>query len=172
MNQNSYSDPACLWVNISKKRTDSLQAGRVASADEKNSSPLAQALCGFAGCKHTTTLIPLISSEASPGPMMRNTWFHYRAFKEARTMEESIRSCHKMEQDGEGSAGWSSYSVSLTLSLSPPCTHQCLLWEISLCDTVAQSINRYYLLLTGPSRALIVHTCIDSQHTDVIRNHN
>lgn len=97
-----------------------MQAGRVASADEKNSSPLAQALCGFSGCKHTTTLIPLISSEASPGPMMRNTWFHYKAFKEARTMEESIRSCRKTEQDGEGSAGWASYSAESHTETSPP----------------------------------------------------
>lgn len=185
MNQNSYSDPACPRVNIGtkkKERTDSLQAGRVASADEKNSSPLAQALCGFSGCKHTTTLIPLISSEASPGPMMRNTWFHYKAFKEAWTMEESIRSCRKTEQDGEGSAGWVSYSAeSHTETPQPPPpphppsmhTHEPLLWRvISLCHTVAQSINRYYLVLTGLSRALSVHTRIDSYHTDVIRNHN
>lgn len=128
-----------------------MQAGRVASADVKNFSPLAQALCGFLGCKHTTTFIPLISSEASPDSVMRNTWFHYKLFKEARTMEKSIRSCHKMKQDGEGYAGWASYSVSLTLSCSPPRRHQRLFWEISLCHTVAQSINRYYPLLTGPS---------------------
>lgn len=143
MNQNSYSDPACPLVNIVKKRTASLQAGRVASADEKNSSPLAQVLCGFSGCKHTTTLIPLISSEASPGPMMRNTWFHYKTFQEARTMEESIRSCHKMEQDGDGSLGWSSYSASLTLSLSNPRTHPApALRDLSVwhCGTINQPL--------------------------------
>lgn len=129
---------------------------------------------GFSGCKHTTMLIPLISSEASPGSVMRNTWFYYRAVTEARTMEESIRSCHKMEQDGERFCRMvilfpESHAEAFSFA-PPPWTCQRRLWETSPCDTVAWSIKRYYLILTAPSWAPTLCTRIDSYHTDTIKN--